>query len=395
MAQQPPLFDDAASIEAPPSRSMALRAQPGQPLTKSQKTFNRLVAQIEQRRRRLDADKELFEEALVYHAQHLRHRIASAVTLRKNVVRALAPFLDDRRLKKGDVRVLESILIGQLDDILAHADVVEDDVRALFERLHGADLTTVEDAEMEVARADMEDMFAEMGIDVDLSGVTKGMSDEDLAAQAAQLADELKRHAAESETRSRSTRRRTKREQREEDLRQRAEEARKISLGSIYRQLAKVLHPDLEQDPEQRTRKGALMQQLTTAYASQDLHTLLRLQLEWVYSESADIARLADERLDAYNLVLKEQVAELERARAALPHNPRFQPLVEDRGPYGTRVRTNGPAEAQRLDDVASGLQSALEALQAPHALKHVRLLIREQRATDRVRFRLPIRFPY
>jgi len=395
MAKQPPLFDDITPDEAPANRSLTLRAQPDRPLSKTQKAFNRLVAKVERLRTRLDADRRRFDDALVYHAQHLRHRIQLVVSARSEVVRVLVPFLDDRRLKKGDMGVLRVLLMDQLDEILTHAEMVDDDLRALFERLHGADMKDVEAAEMEDARAAMEAMFADMGADVDLSGFHPGMPESELAARAAELAEELKRQALEAEARTRSKRRTTKREQREQERQRRADEARKVSIGSIYRQLAKALHPDLEQDPDSRQRKSALMQEVTAAYAKQDLHTLLRLQIEWIHHEGADTARLTDERLDAYNLVLQEQVAQLEMELGALPLHPKYQPLTEEFGPFGPHVHTDGPAEARRLDLVVEGLRGALDSLQAPHALKNVRALIRDRRAADKARAKMFVRFPF
>lgn len=386
MAKQQPLFDESATPHRALARNLTVRAQADRPLTKAQKAFNRLVAKVEQLRTRLDADRQLFEEALAYHAQHLRHRIQQVVSARTDVVRALVPFLDDRRLKKGDTRVLREILTSQLDEVLAHAETVDDDLRALFERLHGSNMKDAEEEQLRDARSEMEAMFADMGIDVDLSAFHPGMSETDVATKAAELVDDLKRQAAEAETRAQPNRRKSKRELREEERLRRADDARKVSIGSIYRQLAKVLHPDLEPDPAQRQRKSDLMQQLTAANANMDLHTLLRLQLEWIHREETDVARLTDERLDAYNLVLKEQVAQLELELAELPLHPKFQPLVEDLGPWGARVRTDGPAEARRLDAVAEGLRGALDSLQTPQALKHVRELIREQRAADKAR---------
>jgi hypothetical protein len=389
MATQPPLFDNATptshSTERTPTRGLTVAAQGNRPLTKTQKTFNRLVAKVEQLRARVEADTQRFDAALVFHAQHLRHRVEATAAIRANVVRALAPYLDDKRLKQGDTQVLRRILVYQLDEVLAVTDAVDDDLKAIFERVHGSNMNAAEEAQLQEARADMEAMFAQMGIDVDLSGLRPGMSPEDAAAHAAHLIDEVDRQTGEAESRTPPNQRKTKRELREEERQRRADDARKISLGSIYRQLAKVLHPDLEPDPVHRQRKSVLMQDLTAAYSQQDLHTLLRLQLEWIRGDDDNASQLADERLEAYNLVLKEQVAQLEWELAELPLHPKYDPLIEDLGPYGVRVRTDGPAEVQRLDALAQDLQGALDSLNDPRALTRVRRLIRQQRAADKL----------
>ena len=219
------------------------------------------------------------------------------------------------------------------------------------------------------------------------------MADSDVAAEAAKLSDELRRQAeaAESEARSRSankTGKKSNREQRSEDRARLAEAARKLSFGSIYRQLAKVLHPDLESEPDLRSRKSALMQDVTTAYRNQDLHTLLRLQLEWIQREEHDIARLTEERLAAYNLVLEEQVAQLQMELAQLPRHPKYEVLMDGEYPFGVRVQRNGPAKAQQIDEVAAGLRNAIALVQAPEALKNVRVLIQEHRAATKARAR-------
>ena len=74
------------------------------------------------------------------------------------------------------------------------------------------------------------------------------------------------------------------------------------------------------------------MQQITAAYAEQDLHTLLRLQLEWMHREDAGAGRLTSEKLRAYNEVLKEQADELALAIDALFIHPRYEPLMQEAG---------------------------------------------------------------
>src|SRR5262249_32289123 len=68
-----------------------------------------------------------------------------------------------------------------------------------------------------------------------------------------------------------------------------AEAARARTVAIIYKQLARVLHPDLEGDGGRRKEKLQLMQELTEAYRQRDLHTLLRLEMQWIENEGGDL----------------------------------------------------------------------------------------------------------
>jgi hypothetical protein len=90
-------------------------------------------------------------------------------------------------------------------------------------------------------------------------------------------------------------------------------------LRQIYRQLASAWHPDRETDERERRRKTELMGQANAAYERRDLLSLLRLQGQGVRDGVGAAGHAqADERLAAMTLLLKRQVADRERARAAL-----------------------------------------------------------------------------
>ncbi len=99
---------------------------------------------------------------------------------------------------------------------------------------------------------------------------------------------------------------------------QAAAEGAKLSLRTVYRQLASALHPDREPDPGERARKTALMQQVNQAHDDRDLLGLLSLQQEVERMDPARVRDLDDERLAHYNRVLREQTAALERELQAL-----------------------------------------------------------------------------
>ncbi len=312
-----------------------------------------------------------------------RQRLAA---LRKDLLRALSPFLDGPRLlRKHERKVLEVIIADHLDALVqAEGSLVDGDLRALFERVHRISFDRAEREGFEAVRSMMEEAFGEFNIDVDLSDIRPDAGEEALAAKAAEMADRIRRRVdEEAGTTARADRPKSKRQSAKEMRIKQAEEIRKKSLATIYRQLAKVLHPDLEPDPERKQRKVALMQELTTAYHNNDLHSLLRLELAWLQREEGDVERLTDEKLAVYNQVLKEQADELRWELDELPYHPRYQPVMVENGPFGILVQTDGPAEAWRLDRMIAGMEAELARLQRDDAIAEVRSAIQRFRAAS------------
>lgn len=387
MADNQTSLFDADTADRGMTGELVLRAQPNRPLTKAQRTFNRLVGKIETLRKKLAGDTRRLDAALAYDAQHLHPRRVRLTALRKDLLRALGPFLDDPRLpRKRERKALEGLIADHLDALVqAEGSLADSDLRALFERVHRISFDRAEREGFEAVRSMMEEAFGEFGLDVDLSDIEPNASEETLAAKAAEMADRLQRQF-EEEAGARSDRPQSKRQSAKELRLKQAEEMRKKSLATIYRQLAKALHPDLEPDPERRERKVALMQELTTAYHDNDLHSLLRLELAWLQREEGDIERLTDEKLAVYNQVLKEQADELQWELDELPYHPRYQPIMVETGPLGIPMQTDGPTEAWRLDRMIVSLEAGLARLRTDEALAEVRGAIQAFRAVSQGR---------
>ena len=119
--------------------------------------------------------------------------------MRKDLVRALAAFLDGKRLKrKSERETLRMIIAEQMEEIIQEEGSLADgDLRALFEQVHGVDLEQAEREEVEQARSMMEEMFGELGIEVDLSDLRPDMSDEALADKAAEMKERIQQKAEE------------------------------------------------------------------------------------------------------------------------------------------------------------------------------------------------------
>jgi hypothetical protein len=374
----PSLFDHDDLPPVPADRTLVIRPTAARPLNRQERAFNRALKKVQRLRVRLEDEKRRLDQALIFHAAEIRPRLERTVDLRAQLVRAIAPFLDDRRLKAGDRTVLRAILAEQLDEIVRHVEVPDADLQVLFERLHGISYTQAVQEDMDEVRSNMAAMFDELGIDVDVPELRADMREEDIAAAAARLFDGM-RSSEESRSGNKQNRRRTKRELREEERAQRSAQMRKDSIGAVYKRLVKVLHPDLESDATERQKKIRMMQEVTAAYGRGDLHTLLRLELEWIGGAQADAGRISGERLHAYTELLKEQAAELEAECDALRFHPRYATLIVD-DPFGLPALIDGPSEVARLDVMIQQIRIGIEQMASSQALPHVRRVIQEYR---------------
>jgi hypothetical protein len=391
------LFEDGAGRVEPEAVGLTLVSLRGRPLTKAQQTFNRLVTRIESLRLKLECETRRLDAALAYYGEHLYPRLRRRTELRKGLVRALAAFLDDKRLKGKKARfTLCRLLADQLGEIhFEEGSLADDDLRALFERLHGRGVEEVASEEFEETREHIESMLNDFGVDIDLSDIKPGMSEETLAAKAAETMARLRGKIEEKQQPSSPRRRKNQRQIEKEERQRQAEDLRKKTVATIYKQLARVLHPDLELDAALRRQKEVLMQELTVAYRNNDMLTLLRLEMEWIEREEGDIARLTDEKLAIYNQTLNEQVQNLERELYELPYHPRYQPITVPDGPFRVRIQDDGPAQAHALDDVNASMEANTRDLQSENGLVTLKAILNSYRDEQRAMERELRRFPF
>src|ERR1700690_1554331 len=92
------------SLGRPEVGGLVLISQPGRPLSKAQRAFNRLVTKVEELRARLDREIHRLDRVLAYYGENIHPRLQRQKALRKELVRALAPFLDGNRLKQKSER---------------------------------------------------------------------------------------------------------------------------------------------------------------------------------------------------------------------------------------------------------------------------------------------------
>ncbi len=388
------------------AQPMSVRLTGGRPahaLTRNQKKFSKLLKEIETLRARQQRVTTAWETFLADYLAHIHPEEQRQHELRKTLVRHLAVhFHAPKGLGPRQRDALTDILETQLFEILQHEPRVDDpdikklirhfDERAQAARARDAD----EHDDAPNPDGDLPPFLAEMIRDagLDPANFRAGMTPDEIQRELERQmeADGFGDHPCFDEPPPPKRKRKGQNQPPAPDpqtLAREAEETRKRTVATIYKQLAKVLHPDLETDPALREQKHHLMQELTTAYKQGDLHTLLRLELAWIHREEGDLDRLTDEKLAVYITLLHEQIGDLHEEVASIAHSPRFGAVAR----FADLFSDVPPRVEDVLEDIrplTRSLQSTLAGLESPDARAELREIIKAHIAHQKARSRLP-----
>ncbi|MDJ0366982.1 hypothetical protein QMK33_17675 [Hymenobacter sp. H14-R3] len=282
-------------------------------LSKAQKEFNRLTKRIV----KLEKEARDFREA----ATRLRQRVQNEYRplqhqhneARASLVRVLDLAHDTYKLTKGERT--------KVADLIAHGchDLPQKgfpDLQPVIDKYTAPPPSAAEEAAADQATADMmKQLFTlQYGIEfdpaMDVSTPEKFRAYVDQVMAERETAYEAEEQAREAQ---RAKRKKSPKQQAAEDKKQAEEKNITKAVRTLYMDLVKHLHPDLERDEAEKDRKTELLKQVTTAYEANELLTLLRLQLELQRIDQSHLESLAEDQLRYYNKLLKEQVQELDQ----------------------------------------------------------------------------------
>jgi len=320
----------------PQESALILRSAPSRRLSAAQREFNRLIRQVEELRKRLAATTTALDDLLELDARQLKPLNLQRARQAADLIRLLHPHLAQfRKARSGRKRQFNLLRKGILDlfDILFSnlGPQQPQDLLDIFAKVNGATVQEELDQAFEEERDALQAALKRDGIHVDLSDLGPDASEEQIRAK-------LRIHEEPEESGSDNA----------SSPPPRADPPRDIT--ALYRQLAKLLHPDLEQDPVLRSQKESSMKELTSAYKENDLHTLLRIELQWITREEARVDQLSDARLATYNPVLREQIDELtEQIQSAYLH-PRYSAIQHHINPVFGIVGFEGLLAVERAE---------------------------------------------
>ncbi|WP_310645385.1 hypothetical protein [Limnohabitans sp.] len=293
---------------APAQAVATVAIQPAAELTPAQKRFNTLLARVSALS---DSIATLEALSTQHRSSHLNAMSAlknQEDAARKNLLLFLDGRLHQAELTASHRRSATQIILA-LCEALEHKK--DGQVQAVFNQHHSEEdaqaLAEEARAGAEHAKAVFEDLFGKPLHGADDLHTAEAVFEAGLRQyreQQQQLEDKRQAKKAKKKPAARQLK----------DAQQKMDA--NTALRTVYRQLASALHPDREPEEAERLRKTALMSEVNAAYDRKNLSELLKLQLQIAQIDSAALSRIADDKLNAMCLLLKEQVEALEEDEA-------------------------------------------------------------------------------
>ena len=302
-------------------------------LSKNQEAFNKLTKRIEKLQHEIENKQLQLDLAMKLFSTEVQESKAGITTQRRELIIVLWENYSTKKLAKHDQRHLKEIIREHLQHLLMELGTEPDAViKEIFEQLEGDNYDEMLELEKEKARNGMADELKKMK--VDLTDVDINDAD----ALAKKLYETKRNHFEEQSKmndkfeKQQTNKKKSAKQLEAEKLQQEVDALKQKNISTIYKQLAKLFHPDLEQDEHLKLEKEILMKELTVAYEAKNLHALLTLELKWIHKENEHLEKLTEEKLAVYLQILKEQVQELEYEKDELIHHPQYAVLVEQFG---------------------------------------------------------------
>ena len=326
----------------PPKDSLVIRHGNDAPLSRTQVEFNRLMKSLESTKARHAREQERLDEALTTSIRELMPIVEEINRVNRDLVFKGHEAMRTLKLTAKRRQWFGDLLSGKAVELLAdpvglgEQEIAE--LEAVFAELgpcmEERRMKESEHEEFDFLREMIEETARQAGVDLDLSDLDPNGDPEEFERTVRERLGEASALFDDAPPATQRPRKPTKAQAEKERKRLEIEEAKNRDLKSLFKQLAKAFHPDLEPDPLLKEHKKIWMQRLNSAYASNDLREMLQLEMEWLGEEATNLSTAGDEKLKVYCMVLKEQIDDLKRRTHYLPDEPQYGPLQRFRDPY-------------------------------------------------------------
>jgi hypothetical protein len=316
---------------------------------------------------------------LDFYQKELYHKEKEIIEIFKKEIKLLAPYLKDKKNFGKEKRNILKVVILDLFEQIEHVEgsmQLDEELSQIYEQVKGTSLQEEEAAEFASFKKQMEDLFSKEGNSVDLSSIEMEGTQEEILFKIFQSLEN--QEAFNKDEPSFQSSAKSKKQIEKEQKAVEKEALQKKAIGTIYKQLAKAFHPDLEQDPILKLQKQALMKKLTTAYEEGDLHTILHLEMEQMNLSESQKKTYTDEHLKTFNQILESQIAMLEEELEKIPLRPQYEVLLDYKQYFWLEGDSALMQVRKTFQQSLKRNRQTLEKLQSDQAVSMIHALIRE-----------------
>ena len=353
-------------------------------LSKNQDAFNKLTKRIEKLQKDIEKKQSQLDLALKIYGTDIYTTKQLVTQYRREFVVLLWANFNTKKLAKNDQQNLKQIIREHLQIYLIElATEPDEEIKKIFNILESSNYDERLTLEKETAKqrmlADLEQMKADLSnIDVN--------DEEALLNKYYETRHKIFNEEAANNNGPQQTNKKNKsaKQLEAERIQKEIDTIQQKNIGTIYKQLAKLFHPDLEQDIGRKAEKEILMQQLTAAYEAKNLHALLTLELKWIHKENEHLESLTDEKLAVYLQILKEQAQQLEDEKREIIYQPNYSVLAQT---FGIGVQKY-PVEIVQIHlnevrETAENFKMSVADFSSDYALRYIKQMIKRWKQVE------------
>jgi hypothetical protein len=304
--------------------------------TKAQKDFNDALNKHKQAIQRVQEIEAYIEIANEAYYQQIIPELQKQKELEKKRLEMMSViFLEDLvKLSKQQKENLRQLILE------TSFEKLKEDRDFYFDLIKKLETTAERNQRIALKQKAERQLKQQFGVDVDIDELNKtNFSSEEERQQHQEKFKEFfeKYHQQQagdhtdffSEFKNQRERKKSKAQQEKEKKLAEAEKLLNTDINKLFKDLAKLIHPDREQDPVLRDKKEALMKELSNARDSMNIAEILRIKMlvDDLIPNNQSVLSFNDATIKRFVSIIKTKIQELENTVAQKLY---AHPLLED-----------------------------------------------------------------
>jgi hypothetical protein len=323
------LFSEINKIEHSNDNSLVWKSSSSNTQSKIHKDFTAILRKHQLLIDHVKKIDDLLIEATKIHTNEIapEHKKQDELELEKFVF-MLEIYISDKLNLKG--RIKETYRIMLLD--ICHENY-QDFMNGQIYRdaIYKLETTSEkQEREYEIRMAEKQ-MKSQYGVDVDLEEITNADLNDEVTKEKLKekYKDFFEKQQAEFENEvnekfedpfgfgfrnKRKTRKKTAKQLEKEKQAKEVEDLLNKDINKLFKELAKIIHPDREQDPELRDKKENLMKQLSNAKDNMNIGEIIYIKLlvDELVPENGIETAFNDDTIKRFSKIIKQKIQEIE-----------------------------------------------------------------------------------